>query len=174
MPHIISLCTVMDQDEKPQGHTEGSIKTAKYHIQEMPLRYCERSKGPSGSKQEQSECCGRRNHGAGCLGNGHRVCNVTMAHLHVRAEKVNTGHQHNECHRPVKRTETGLPGHPGHRHLPVPAATPLRSKRNLETCGTHSDHNLATSFLLHIINIRKLHSHFRVGFLEKQSNSKIE
>lgn len=60
VPHIVSLCTVMDQDEKPQGHTEGSIKTAKYHIQEMTLRYCKCSEGPSGSKQEQSECCGSK------------------------------------------------------------------------------------------------------------------
>lgn len=39
-------------------------------------------------------------------------------------------------------------------------------------CGTHSDQNLATSFLYCVTIIGKFHSHCKAGFLQKQSYSK--
>jgi len=55
VPDIVTLGTVMDEDEEAEGDREGTIKAAEDHVQEVALGHGQRPESPSGQEQEKSE-----------------------------------------------------------------------------------------------------------------------
>lgn len=58
MPDIVTLGTVMDEDEEAESDGEGTVKAAEDHVQEVVLRHRQRPESPGGQEEEKGE--GRR------------------------------------------------------------------------------------------------------------------
>lgn len=58
MPDIITLGTVMDEDEEAKSDREGTVQAAEDHVQEVALRHSQSPESPGG--QEKEKCEGRR------------------------------------------------------------------------------------------------------------------
>lgn len=55
VPDVITLGTVMDEDEEAKGDREGTVEAAEDHVQEVTLRHGQRPESPGSQEQEEGE-----------------------------------------------------------------------------------------------------------------------